>query len=148
MMRVLTQILVPFASLAVGVALVALPGGCGKSKEPLPTTVHGRVTFQGQPVVGGLVVFTPDPERGFTGNPARAETDAQGAFALHLDGRDHIPAGWYRVTLADAPVLDPIDTFDKPPFPPQLSRPDQSGLVREVVAGKENAFDFGVEVAK
>ena len=31
-------------------------------------------------------------------------------------------------------------------FPPQLSRPDTSGLVREVTPGKEHVFEFGVEV--
>jgi hypothetical protein len=147
-MRVLARILVPVVSLAVGVAVVALPGGCGKSAPPLPTTVRGRVTFQGQPVAGGLVVFTPDPARGFTGKPARGETGPDGSFTLLLDGRDHIPAGWYRVALADAPALDPAASFGKPAFPPQLGRPDRSGLVREVVAGKEHVFEFGVEVPK
>ena len=31
-------------------------------------------------------------------------------------------------------------------FPPQLARPDVSGVVREVKPGQENVFDFAVEV--
>lgn len=142
----LSRILVPFVSLAVGVAVVALPGGCGKSKEPLPTTVRGRVTFQGQPVVGGLVVFAPDPERGFTGPPARAETNANGEYVLQIEGRPHIPAGWYRVAIAGAPIRDPLEVSNRAAFPEPLSRPDQSGIVREVMAGRDNVFEFGIEV--
>lgn len=145
-MRLLVRVLVPVVSLGAGVAAVALPGGCGKSAPPQVTTVHGRVTFQGRPVAGGLVVFTPDPDRGFAGKPVRGETDAAGAYTLQLDGRPHIPAGWYRVSLADAAPPDPVAAFGRPAFPPQLGRPDQSGLVREVVAGKDHVFEFGVEV--
>jgi hypothetical protein len=136
--------LVPFVSLAVGVAAVALPGGCGSSATPGPTTVRGRVTFQGQPVAGGLVVFTPDPDRGGSGKPARAQTGPDGTFQLHLGDAPAIPPGWYRVALAALP--GEFVPYGQPPFPPQLARPDRSGLVREVVAGKENVFEFAVEV--
>jgi hypothetical protein len=145
-MRLLFRVLVPCVSLAVGVAVVALPGGCNKSSAPGPATVRGRVMFQGRPVVGGLVVFAPDPARGFAGKPARGETGPDGSFALQLDGSPHVPPGWYRVAIADAALTDPASTFGKPVFPPQLGRPDRSGLVREVVAGRENVFEFGVEV--
>jgi hypothetical protein len=142
----LSRVLIPFVAMAVGVAIVTIPGGCKSSSQAGPASVHGRVTFQGKPVVGGMVVFAPDPERGFTGKPARAETGADGSYTLKLDGNTIIPPGWYRVALADAPLLDPASMYGKPLFPASLARPDQSGLTREVVAGQENVFDFGVEV--
>lgn len=145
-MRLLFRLMVPVVALAVGVVVVALPGGCNSSSPPGPATVRGRVTFQGQPVVGGLVVFVPDPGRGFAGKPARGETGPDGSFALQLDGSAHLPPGWYRVAIADAPPADPVQASGKPAFPPQLGRPDRSGLVREVVAGRENVFEFAVEV--
>src|SRR5262245_10125081 len=131
-MRTVFRLLIPFVSLAVGAAVVALPGGCSSSSGPGPATVRGRVTFQGQPVAGGLVVFSPDPDRGGTGKPARAETAPDGTFQLHLADSPTIPPGWYRVAIA-APPVSALPDSGRPIFPPQLARPDRSGLVREVV---------------
>lgn len=127
------------------VALVAPAGGCGRKAPGGPATVRGAVTFQGRPLAGGLVVFSPDPERGGSGKPARGDLGPDGTFALALGGEPAIPPGWYRVAIAPAPasVLDPSD---RPAFPAKLARPDQSGLLREVKPGQENVFDFAVEV--
>jgi hypothetical protein len=144
MLRQLLRTAVPVAALAVGFGAAALSGGCGSKGPPGPATVRGKVTFNGRPVVGGLVVFTPDPQRGGRGKPARGETDATGAFALSLDAAPHIPAGWYRVSLAPAPAI-PDPAADDTPFPAKLARPDMSGLEREVLAGKEHVFEFAVE---
>lgn len=143
-MKLLLRMFVPLAALAAGFGAVGLTGGCGsKVSPPGPATVRGKVTFNGRPVAGGLVVFTPDPQRGGSGKPARGETGADGAFALHLESA-HIPAGWYRVSIVAAPAL-PDPAAEAPPFPPKLARPDLSGLEREVLAGKEHVFEFAVE---
>lgn len=135
------RLLVPFLSLAAGAGVVALHGGCRPSAPAAETTVRGRVTLQGRPVAGGTVVFAPDPERGGSGKPLRAATAVDGTFTLRAaDGP--VPAGWYRVALAAPPGHEPAD----PPFPEQLRRPDRSGLVREVAAGKDHLFEFAVEV--
>ncbi len=42
-------------------ALAAI--GCGDSKPEL-APVRGHVYFHGAPLAGGVIVFTPDPERG------------------------------------------------------------------------------------
>jgi hypothetical protein len=139
--------LFPVAALTIGLVPFALSGGCG-SNEPIPgpATVRGKVTFNGQPVAGGLVVFTPDPQRGGRGKSASAETGPDGSFALRLDNSPHIPTGWYRVALAPAPVIaDPLSAPRKPTFPAKLARPDMSGLEREVQPGKEHVFEFAVE---
>ncbi len=140
-MRTLLRLVVPVLALGGGFAAVSLSGGCGGSAPaPAPATVRGKVTFNGQPIVGGLVVFSPDPQRGGRGKPACAETGPDGTFALQLDGSAHIPAGWYRVSLLPAPALpDPLA-----PFPAQLARPDRSGLEREVTGGKDHVFEFAV----
>jgi hypothetical protein len=132
-------------ALAVGAVAMSLSGGCGSNTPPPnPATVRGKVTFNGQPVVGGLVVFTPDPQRGGRGKPARGETGPDGAFVLHLDASPQIPVGWYRVSIAPPPAV-PDPASPRPPFPAKLARPDQSGLEREVQPGKEHAFEFAVE---
>ncbi len=147
-MNTVLRLVLPVVALAAGFGAVMLVGGCG-SNTPPPSlaTVRGKVTFNGQPVAGGLVVFTPDPQRGGSGKPACAETGPDGGFVLHLDGTNQIPAGWYRVSLAPAPVVpDPLSASQGPVFPAKLARPDLSGLERELQSGKEHVFEFAVEV--
>ena len=124
-------------------AVVVAVCGCGKSTPPPEAKVEGRVTFQGQPVAGGTVVFVPDRDRGFEGKPIRAETGPDGTF--RLNGGAAVPPGWYRVALAGPPVFD-AGALVGPVFPLKLARPDQSGQAREVVSGRAHAFEFAVEV--
>jgi len=140
------RLLVPVVALGAGAAAVALHGGCSRKTPPGPATVRGRVTFQGRPLAGGLVVFSPDPDRGGTGKPARGDLEPDGTFRLQLGGDPAIPPGWYRVAIAPAPAAPPASLLDRPAFPRELARPDKSNLVREVKAGQENVFDFAVEV--
>lgn len=144
-MKTVLRLIIPVVSLAVGFAAMSISGGCGsKAPPPSPATVRGKLTFNGQPVAGGMVVFSPDPQRGGRGKPARAETGPDGSFVLQLDHSPHIPAGWYRISLAPAPVVpDPLSTT--PTFPAKLARPDLSGLEREIQPGKEHVFEFAVE---
>lgn len=119
--------------------LAAVCVGCGGDSHA-PATVRGRVFFQGQPLAGGTIVFSPHPERGPAVKPASATIDAQGAFRLRADNSHYIAAGWYRIALADSgsPQTWAI-------FPPALRRPDRSGLDREVLPGRDNVFEFHVE---
>jgi hypothetical protein len=146
-MKTLLRLLVPVLALGAGAALVSLTGGCGsKTPPPGPATVRGKVTFNGQPVAGGLVVFTPDPQRGGSGKPLHSETADDGGFQLLLDNSPHIPAGWYRVSLAPAPAIpDPLLALQAPVFPAKLSRPDMSGIEREVRVGHNHVFEFAIE---
>jgi hypothetical protein len=147
-MKAVLRLFVPAAALAAGFVATSLAGGCGsKSPPPGPAAVRGRVTLNGRPVAGGLVVFTPDPQRGGRGKSAAAETGPDGSFALQLDRSPHIPAGWYRVSLAPPPAVpDPTSAAGGPAFPANLARPDLSGLEREVQPGREHVFEFVVEV--
>ena len=131
--------------IAVLVVFVAFSGGCRRVSPASNTSVRGVVTFQGQPVGGGLVVFCPDPERGGSGTPIPGQLSQDGSFQLNLGGEPTIPPGWYRVAIAPAPMSrSSSQTFSV--FPPQLARPDQSGLIREVKPGQENWFEFVIEV--
>lgn len=141
------RVLVPLVALAGGAAVVAIPGGCSRKSPPAAATVRGHVTFQGEPLMSGLVVFSPDPDRGGSGKPARGDLAPDGSFQLKLGDDTTIPPGWYRVAIASGPASFPHSAYpDRPTFPPQLARPDRSGLVREVQAGQENVFNFAVEV--
>ena len=135
------RLLVAVLALGAGAVATSLGGGCGsKAPDAGPATVTGRVTLNGQPVAGGLVVFTPNPERGGPGKSASAETGPDGSYALRLAKESRIPPGWYRVALAPPPAGGP------PGFPAKLARPDLSGLEREVKPGQAHVFEFAVEV--
>jgi hypothetical protein len=148
MKKMLLRLVVPVVALGAGFLAMSLSGGCGThTPPPAPATVRGKVLLNGQPVAGGLVVFTPDPARGGRGKPARAETATDGTFQLQLDNSAHIPPGWYRVSLAPPPAIpDPLASTHSPVFPAKLSRPDRSGLEREVQAGHNHNFEFAIEV--
>src|SRR5262245_4220758 len=136
------RLLVPIVALGCGVALVGLPGGCSRKTAAGPATVRGKVIYQGEPLAGGLIVFTADPDRGNGGKPIRGDLDANGSFQLKIGDDTAIPAGWYRVSFARSPAT----YYKRPQFPSELSRPDKSGQVREVKAGQENLFEFTIEV--
>lgn len=142
----LARLFVPVAALAAGALLVALPGGCKRSGSPAPATVRGAVTFQGRPLAGGMIVFSPDPERGGSGKPARGDLGPDGRFELRLAGSSTIPAGWYRVAISPPASAITEPQLSAVAFPRQLARPDLSGLSREVKPGQDNVFEFAVEV--
>jgi len=129
--------------LLFGCAVVV--GGCG-SPVVAPTSVRGSATFHRHPMTGGMVVFVPDRERGTDGELLTATIGENGTFRL-ADGAKTVPPGWYRVALADPPEwygLEPNGTA----FPSSLRRPDKSGIECEVIAGKENVFEFAVELTE
>ncbi|MBP3956234.1 hypothetical protein J8F10_13170 [Gemmata sp. G18] len=149
-MKMAMRLLAPFSALVAGGTALLLLGGCGSSAPPpVPATVRGKVILNGHPVAGGLVVFTPHPERGGSGKSAFAETGADGSYALQLNRSSAIPPGWYRISLAPPPPASASTEAEPAPvFPTKLSRPDLSGLEREVQAGKEHVFEFVVDVPK
>jgi hypothetical protein len=73
--------------------------GCHRSDNPL-APVQGQVFYRGQPLAGGTIVFTPDPERGGRGPQAWAEIKAEGRFDLSTDGKRGAVPGWHRITIA------------------------------------------------
>lgn len=118
--------------------LLLVLGCSGESRTP--ATVKGRVLFDGRPLAGGTIAFTPHPDRGPSGKPAMATLDAQGEFRLVVEGSPYITAGLYRVAIADAGTPETWAFY-----PTALRRPDRSGLEREVKAGQDNHFEFQIE---
>lgn len=141
----LRRSLVAITALTLGGVLIAAPGGCSRKSASSITTVRGKVTYEGEPLAGGLIVFAPDPDRGTSGKPAQSELAADGSFQLTQAGEAAIQPGWYRVAIAPAPLFAPGSLRDRVPFPLDLSRPDRSKVFREVKAGQENTFEFTIE---
>ena len=79
---------------AVLLVLALLLAGCGK--EHLP--IKGRVTFDGTPVDGGVILFVPEPDA--SGKPSSASTGGKIiAGEYTLDGERGPFPGRYRVLI-------------------------------------------------
>lgn len=65
-----------FARAACGLLLLSVCG-CGTGDRPELGEVTGTVTLDGQPLIGVIVMFTPDE-----GRPATGQTDAFGKYEL------------------------------------------------------------------
>lgn len=67
--------------------------GCDSGPKFYPAT--GTVTYEGKPVDGAMVTFTP--EKGSTGS---STTDAAGKFTIMSDGKPGAVVGTHKVTVA------------------------------------------------
>jgi hypothetical protein len=110
--------------------------GCGHDEERL-TTVRGKVFYQGKPLAGGTIIFTPDPERGGSGPMSYAEIQADGSYELRTSRGMGAMPGWHRVTVTEASGQGHL--------PGKFSDPEQSGECREVQEGQANVIDFHLE---
>lgn len=133
----------PSLALVAGLLGGLLGGGCGSGAK-VPTTVSGLVWYNGYPLTGGTIAFSPDPERGGQGHPLIGIIQSDGRFELQqADGSPNVPPGWYRVAIADPPPPPGYSSLF-PDFPTRLRRPDRSDLLREVKAGQHNTFEFSI----
>ena len=80
---------------------LTLLAGCGVIRVP----VSGTITLDGQPLNGGIVVFTPDTAKGNTAKISCTSPVKQGHYDLETNGITRsdsgpgVPPGWYKVTL-------------------------------------------------
>ena len=109
--------------------MLVLLAGCSSSTEAPRVPVYGRVLMHGYPLRSGAIVFTPDRLHGSQGPTIRADLGGDGKFVISSGG---LPPGWYRITVASLDVSLPV----------RLRDPETAGIVREVVAGRENGFDI------
>ena len=110
--------------------------GCGPSSVPAGG-VRGRVLVGGQPLSGGIVVFTPDETRGNSGPLGSATVERDGWFAIPASAG--LNAGWHRVSLAG-----PTDVSWR--LADELRNPELSGHEREIKAGGENIVDIEIGI--
>jgi hypothetical protein len=106
--------------------------GCGpKARELAP--VSGKVTLDGQPLVGANVAFMPQATAGTVGHvTSRGRTDAQGNYTLKTaddSPRDGAVVGTHKVYIATAGSNATIELLE-----------DQAGKgARERVPAKYNS---------
>jgi hypothetical protein len=107
------RISISFAALT----LVAL-AGCGPGNGLTMGRVSGLVTYKGQPVELGEVLFLPDSEKGNNGVPSMGAIGKDGTYTMSTqDSGDGVIAGYHKVGIRaldatrvgqdETPGLDP-----------------------------------------
>lgn len=148
------------ATLTLGALVIGLAVGCGESEPPPPmpsslVMVTGKVTLDGQPLEGAMLIFFPQSTGGVMGYGV---TDSTGNYAMETRGADGpvpgIGSGSYRVMVSRFLKPDgtaPLDPSEPPAnsgaresLPPQYSSPTDSKL-RAVVGASGGQFNFDVK---
>ena len=127
--------------------VVIVCGSCSSAATELPA-VSGRVTYQGAPVEGAMVVFHPAAPS--EQQPSQAKTDAEGRFAMstHAGQGEYQPGlapGKYEVEIAKTELSG---DFTRPPrqlLPPKYASAKTSGLTAEVPAEGTEELVFTLE---
>lgn len=149
----------------VATAMIAVVvSGCSRNAKPTRTPVSGVVSYQGKPVEGATVSFSPIG----TGVIATAITDSSGKYALHTfeEGDGAVP-GDYRVTIAKMITEDKMagkspdeiseayiamqargEAIPQPQvkylLPKQYATAETSTETASVKPGQPNTFDFNL----
>ena len=88
--------------------------GCGSDNGLTMGKVYGTVTYRGEPVEDGQILFTPDIEKGTVGVPAMAKIAADGSYSLSTqEPGDGAIVGHHRVGVRGIDP-NPVTTTDKP----------------------------------
>jgi len=137
--------------------LLACLAGCsgGGDDDRAPTVpVNGTVTYNGSPVEGATVTFSPTEPGGFG---SIGTTDAKGRFSLMSQwGAAGAVPGSYQVAVSKTQVETSddgleearIEEEDAPPaeitehLPEKYKSAKSSGLTADVQADGENSFTF------
>jgi hypothetical protein len=116
---------------SIGLLLLGF-SGCGHSSAATgaPTSpVRGKVTYKGQPLTKGRVIFEPDGK----GKQATGEIQPDGTFVLTTYQKDDgAVVGTHRVSI-DAPAKV---------LPIKYGSPNTSKLEVEVAEGKTDPYTF------
>jgi hypothetical protein len=116
---------------------------CGSGGIPTVPS-EGTVTFKGQPLATGQVLFQPE-----TGPPGVTGLIENGKFTLgtNVDG-DGAPPGKYRVAVFSYKDvrLAGGETASRSIIPDRYTNPEKSGLVVEIPKGGKN--DIKIELVK
>jgi hypothetical protein len=139
--------------LAAGLAFVLSLGGCAQDASmPKLGKVYGKVTYKGQPVDGGRVVFTPTAGKGSeTGQGATGAIGTDGSFEMTtFNTGDGAVLGQHVVTVVvpqkgEMPKPDATSRIEyklpKNVTPSKYATADKSPLRCTVVEGSQK-FDI------
>ena len=115
----------------------ALAAGCGSNRTL--GRVSGRVTLDGRPCGGVIVVFGCVEQRAFI----KADVGEDGTYAAQMAEGHGLPVGTYEVSIRPAPPTDWSRPPRVVPIPQRYRDPKTSGLSLTVEEG-ENRFDVAM----
>jgi hypothetical protein len=127
--------------LGLAVAVCALaPAGCGPGNGLTMGRVSGRVTYNGEPVEFGEVLFLPDSEKGNTGVPSMGVIGKDGRYTMSTqDPDDGVIAGYHKVGIR---ALDPeLVTKDAPPAPDPEAATSQGTMADRISRRKAQSLN-------
>jgi hypothetical protein len=132
--------------LAVAVGALA-PTGCGPSNGLTMGRVSGRVTYNGEPVEFGEVLFVPDSEKGNTGVPSMGVIGKDGRYTMSTqDPDDGVIAGYHKVGIR---ALDPEQvTKDGTPAPEPENAPAPTSIADRISKRKAQSVKMRKNRAK
>jgi len=121
--------------------------GCGGSDREL-VDVQGRVTYQGKPMAGALLGFTPtEVGMGASQRPATAVTGEDGVYRLKAyRGEFGMPPGRYRVSVLcyEGSMAEPETV--RYLIPKKYSNADTSGLTADVPQERTGTLELDFEI--
>jgi hypothetical protein len=121
------------------VGLLLLLIGCSGEVKLVP--VEGTVTYAGQPLPAGVIVFCPDTDRGNEGPLAQAAIGPDGRFVLQTEGKPGAVPGWHRITLSSPP----LPQLGVASLPARYCHPDLSGQSFEIKPDTTNTCQIRLE---
>ena len=123
---------------AIAVALLmTFTAGCGSSSGLDLARVRGRVTYKGQPIRNGTVVFEPDASKGKDGPTGMGIIDKDGNYVLTTsDSGDGAIIGFHKVGITG---LEPEPTSAEAETPPPAPSDDALGYLKGKAAASQKS---------
>jgi hypothetical protein len=132
------------------VAAVCAFCGCGPGNGLTMGRVSGLVTYNGQPVELGEVLFVPDSEKGNNGVPSMSAIGKDGTYIMSTqDSGDGVIAGYHKVGIraldalkvgqAETPEPEPNTTTSTNPMADRLKRMKAQSLNLKKIRAKDDA---------
>jgi hypothetical protein len=126
------------------------PAGCGPGNGLTMGRVSGQVTYKGEPVEVGEVLFVPDSEKGNNGVPSMGVIGKDGRYTMSTqDAGDGVIAGFQKVGIralepeqgaqTEVPPLDPEKATGQDLFEAKLKRRKAAALSARKRRAKSDA---------
>jgi len=132
--------------MALAACALCTLAGCGADNGLTMGRVSGLVTFKGDPVEFGDILFVPDGSKGNKGVPAMGKIDKDGRYTMSTqESGDGVIAGFHKVGVR---VLDPEPVSKVESTEVDPSAPAQDGMNARIQQRKAMAQSIRKNRAK